>query len=285
MSRSSLKNGLIELSYARSAGTAGAPLPAEITSRRDRGKQERQKQLRQQREEEEARIKKGQEEAARFLKQKWKEEKRRRKGDGTDFERGDGDFDEEPPFRRRFREDPADAKESPGAEVSGSWQEVAVEPAVSSRGSVSDEKEEARRAALASAFGGADEDDETRRQRELAAESRKAREEERAKRSQLASTFGFGDDDDDDRTRREMELAAKRSRPGLVKESLPLPSSSSSSLALAAAGGSADNDMYTVLKKMADFKRSCNGARKPMPEALKAELAALAERTGRRFDT
>mmetsp|Transcript_8288 Transcript_8288/g.22816 ORF Transcript_8288/g.22816 Transcript_8288/m.22816 type:complete len:343 (+) Transcript_8288:120-1148(+) len=109
----SARNGVISLSYARSAGTGDQPVPGTVTSRRNSSRHERQAIQRKRQEEEERsrKQKEEQEQIAKILAHKWAEEdrkkgSRRKRGDDKDRPRSDSEEDKEervPPKQRRRR--------------------------------------------------------------------------------------------------------------------------------------------------------------------------------------
>jgi len=111
--------------------------------------------------------------------------------------------------------------------------------------------------------------------REQAAERKRVQEEkerrkvqENSRKSKLASAFGFEDDDEED-VQKELAAVAKKKKTQMQDDT---PSSFPSAMA---ASVPPEMDMFTALKKMADFKRSCSGAPRPMPPELQAMASAM----------
>eukprot|EP00928_Gymnodinium_smaydae_P006370 TRINITY_DN12249_c0_g2_i1.p1 TRINITY_DN12249_c0_g2~~TRINITY_DN12249_c0_g2_i1.p1 ORF type:complete len:356 (-),score=51.35 TRINITY_DN12249_c0_g2_i1:94-1161(-) len=200
----------------------------------------------------------------------------------------------EPPKREfeRTRSPRRDSTQEADKGDEGGWQSSVREPVMSasSRESVREQRspprakfsvpalEESRQAKLAGAFvtTEADTEEDATEKRRVAEMKRKREAEEKARRSKLAKAFAFGGDDEDDQRDHEIAAAAKRAA---AKRQLSAGSSSYSSSAITPAAAT-NMDMCTALKKIADFKRSCNGAAKPMPPELQALAAMMAARGG-----
>jgi len=260
------RNGIIELSYARSAGTGDQPVAGIITSRRNSSRAERvQLQRRREVQEEDSRKQRLEQEAvARILTQKWEEEDRRKRDKRRKKE--DDDTDEERLNKRRFKEsgqefDEADqdgmgdrqAEEKPER---GEWISVGREDAGSDVGP-------------ADAF----------------AEGQRASRGGSQSRSAVPGVFGLSDSEEEAAgMKREIERAAKtrRQRMSLHAEAQLRATETSrgaadsrgppSDIRVNSARGEAP-DLCMQLMKVAEWKRSCGGKRLPMPEEMKLEVA------------
>lgn len=97
-----------------------------------------------------------------------------------------------------------------------------------------------------------------------AAQDEKAKrvEEETRRRAKLSNAFAFSADDDDDDREQERMQAAKQAAQAWKTEmqSRVRPATQASTKPRI--------DMYTALKMIADFKRSCNGKAKQMPPEI-----------------
>jgi len=104
----------------------------------------------------------------------------------------------------------------------------------------------------------------------------KKQEEEKARKKKLASAFAFGAEEEDEDSKRDLEIAAAAAaKRAANKRRSAAPEAMPAALAVSAPPrGKAHHemDMYQALKKIADFKRSCNGAARPIPKELQ-ELA------------
>jgi len=294
--------GVIELSYARSAGTGDQLVPGTVTSRRDRGKAQRQKQLRLQQEEEKKVIKERQKAAAKILKRRWAEEDRQEKMRRTrlaDDEASD-ELHHEEDAEETHRLDEQSLIEQHGAANQHELEIHGEEDDHQDRRSSPDHEHvdipkdrgdsrwsqvdrshdklsyyESRDAEQGNApsdhMGG------------LATSSSSTRE-RRGPRLASKVAGAFGIEDDEAEARRELELAAQSKRVQAQRRSAEV-------LALAdvrhtahssstAAKPSVSMNAFEQLRKLAEWKRSCKGARRPMPEDMKDELAAVAECQG-----
>lgn len=284
------RNGIIELSYARSAGTGDQPVAGIITSRRNSSRAERvQLQRRREVQEEDSRKQRLEQEAvARILTQKWEEEDRRKRDKRRKKE--DDDTDEERLNKRRFKEsgqefDEADqdgmgdrqAEEKPER---GEWISVGREDAGSDVGPA-DAFAEGQRASR----GG------SQSRRHSASSSKPTS----RSRSAVPGVFGLSDSEEEAAgMKREIERAAKtrRQRMSLHAEAqlratetsrgaadsrgppsdIRVNSVRASSWVGEKARGEAP-DLCMQLMKVAEWKRSCGGKRLPMPEEMKLEVA------------
>lgn len=100
--------------------------------------------------------------------------------------------------------------------------------------------------------------------RQAAQEKKKRNEEEKRRKAKLANAFAFGNEDDDDKREQERIAAAKQAADQWKEEirSRVRPKQAD------VQGTRPRIDMYTALKMIADFKRSCNGKAKPMPPEI-----------------
>lgn len=104
----------------------------------------------------------------------------------------------------------------------------------------------------------------------------------------LATAFNIDDDSNDD-AQQVLELSERRRRACEEKRTayaemvaerrLPL-STTASSKPSPVGRVSTQANAFEQLRRLAEWKRSCNGARVRMPEEMKMELAAIAERQG-----
>lgn len=256
-------NGIILLGYARSAGSGDQPVPGTVTSRRDRGVQQKQKLKKQQEQEEERKVRQRQEVAAQYLKRKWKEEddkKKRKEKDGvveeqTAPERNESDDEEEEPTISTQRH-------VQSAPVGGQW--VSLGGANNRILQSSSHAKETPRSANSGQAGSK----EPERRGFLPAAptqivSMNPAMQQKRKQA-LASAFSL-DDDDDGEARRELELAAK------IKRTRVPAAGDSTTIGMPAPPGPAPQqgvDMYDQLRKLAEWKRKCKGNRIPMPDDL-----------------
>lgn len=264
-------------------------------------------------------LKKSQEEVLKFMKMKQKQgdapgsgsrrfreegydgesdPKRARRGDDRDYRRGeyrDGDhrdrrqrdsYGNDGYGRRRDasdsrsprRRDDSYGRSDDEGENRGTWESVEV-------------KDTVRKSRLASAFAvgvGPKDDDDGAAEKQKALESKKKRaEDDKKRKAKLSGAFGLEDDDDeDDDARRNLEFAAaaaaKRAASKRSMISVSGGSSAPSSSGGGGGGGGAGGnlDTYAALKAMADFKRQCNGATKPIPPELKALVMQVSRHSG-----
>eukprot|EP00747_Dinoflagellata_sp_TGD_P033620 gnl/TRDRNA2_/TRDRNA2_136742_c0_seq1.p1 gnl/TRDRNA2_/TRDRNA2_136742_c0~~gnl/TRDRNA2_/TRDRNA2_136742_c0_seq1.p1 ORF type:complete len:279 (+),score=68.97 gnl/TRDRNA2_/TRDRNA2_136742_c0_seq1:144-980(+) len=273
------RSNILELSYARTSGTAGADVPGEVTSRRDRAALARRKALKQQQEDENKASKQRAEDTKKFLKDLWKQEKKRRReeGDKGDEEQPPEDEEEEEPGG--WVQVPDERPESPPRTamrreeprpLGGHMDRGLTQPKPAAPPKPVDAKTAARRAALRGAFGDIGDEEEDARQEMRRAEMERIRRTEERTRRSAAASVGAAPTGDDDAGRRNF---SENPRDMSVR-----------SAAAAASGSSDQADMYAIQKRLAEFKRSCKGKRVPMPEDIKADLAALQARTGHQFE-
>lgn len=265
-------NGVILLGYARSAGSGDQPVAGLVTSRRDRGTQNKQKLKKQAEQEEDRKVRQRQEVAAQFLKRKWKEEddKRRRKAENKDK-----DCENE--------SDKDDSDEEQTASM-GSGQQAEPKPAEGKWVSVEDAKNKVVRPEMHLPARDAPRRDsnsgltETERKGPLPAPAAPRQQAvsmnpvlQQKRKKALASAFGL--DDDEGESRRELELAARikrqrvdtRGPPTSVTAGTPPPAAEKRPM-----------DMYEQLRKLAEWKRKCKGNRVPMPDDLVAAIGGTA---------
>jgi len=275
------RNGIIELSYARSAGTGDQPIAGTVTSRRAGSRAERvHMQRRRELQEETSRKQRLEQEAvARILTQKWEEEDRRKRDKRKKKE--DDDSEDERLNKRRFKEsghmldeeaDQDDTGDRQGEDKPerGEWISVGREDAGSDAvaGDASAEVQQASRRGSQS-------------RRHSASSSKPAS----RSRSAVPGVFGLSDSEEEAAgMKREMERAAKtrRQRMNLHAEA-QARSTEGSRGAADSRGPSVDiraptarpeaPDLCTQLMKVAEWKRSCGGKRLPMPEEMKMEVA------------
>lgn len=189
---------------------------------------------------------------------------RERRRDSRD-DRRDRDDDRE-------RQPPSSSSQANPEPQAGSWEEV--EEYV--------DEDQARRVRLRSAFQSDEPDEEAVAKKQMAiATKQKRKDEEKARKTKLKGAFGL-DDEDDDESKRDMEYAAAAAakRAATKRQSLVQAVGSSSAPSQAQGGGGGGQsaepmDMYQALKKIADFKRSCNGAARPIPPELKAMVMSV----------
>jgi len=258
------RNGLILLGYARSAGSGDQNVPGVVTSRRDRGQQQRQKDKVAAKHEEERLVRQRQEVAAQYLKKKWKEEDKKRKRRARD---GDVDDEDERPPRKSYDDEDGEQAEDKEEEAEpeadgGKWVSIAdakkrvlpgpidmhtIEPPQGH--SNSGQKAPDRRGIL--------------QQKTMAIDPATSQK----RKAALANAFGM-EDDDDGESRRELELAARMKRQRVdarLGDSLPGAAASAAAAAPARGGGT---DMFDQLRRLAEWKRKCKGNRIPMPDDL-----------------
>jgi len=274
------RNGIIELSYARSAGTGDQPVAGLITSRRNSSRAERvQLHRRRELQEETSRKQRLEQEAvARILTQKWEEEDRRKRDKRRRKE--DDNSDEDRLNKRRFKEsspaldeaeqDGAGERQAEDKPERGEWISIGREDAGSDVGPVDATSADV----LQPSRGG------SQPRRHAASSSKPAA----RSRSAVPGVFGLSDSEDEAAgMKREMERAAKtrRQRMNLHAEAQARATDSrgagdsrgpSSNLPPPAVRGEAP-DLCTQLMKVAEWKRSCGGKRLPMPEEMKLEVA------------
>lgn len=277
------RNGIIELSYARSAGTGDQPVAGTITSRRNSSRAERVQQMKKREiQEENSRKQRLEQEAvARILTQKWEEEDRRKRDKRRRKE--DDDSDDDRLNKRRFKESEHSLEEADQDDMGdgqaeekperGEWISVGREDAGSDAGPV-DASAEVQQASR----GGS-------QSRRHAASSSKPT---ARSRSAVPGVFGLSDSEEEAAgMKREMERAAKtrRQRMSLHAEAQQRATETSRgaagsrgppSVASAVDSGQARGeapDLCTQLMKVAEWKRSCGGKRLPMPEEMKLEVA------------
>jgi len=102
-------------------------------------------------------------------------------------------------------------------------------------------------------------------QKRAAAEEKQKRvEEEKRRKAKLANAFAFGNEDDDDKREQERIAAAKQAAQQWKEEMANKVRPNKADVQ----GTRPRIDMYTALKMIADFKRSCNGKAKPMPPEI-----------------
>ncbi|CAE7442187.1 slc43a2 [Symbiodinium pilosum] len=89
-------------------------------------------------------------------------------------------------------------------------------------------------------------------------------EEEKRRKAKLANAFAFGNEDDDDKREQERIAAAKQAAQQWKQEMQNKVRPNKADVQ----GTRPRIDMYTALKMIADFKRSCNGKAKPMPPEI-----------------
>jgi len=189
---------------------------------------------------------------------------RERRRDSRDDRRDrDDDRDRQPPSSSSQ----AQANPEPQA---GSWEEV--EEYV--------DEDQARRVRLRSAFQSDEVDEEAVAKKQLAiATKQKRKDEEKARKSKLQGAFGLDEDEDEGRRDLEYAAAAAAKRAASKRQTLVQTVSSTSVPSQQGGGGGGQAvepmDMYQALKKIADFKRSCNGAARPIPDELKAMVMSV----------
>lgn len=288
-------SGEILLSYARTAGTADQQIPGTVTSRRDRDQYKKQKLLKEKQEEERRVLAKQQETAARFLKRKWKEEdreeRRRRRHAEEDGEAGEEDgrararrrSRERSRSRSRGRNADASPPQTTAAHVAESLQPTAT-PAEPERRRFR-ETEDVRRGG----WERVDMDPARPPSVEIpeplphrAPVAPVARRQQTAP-SASASALGFGLDDDDDLAQRERAQAEMSNQKRALRRS-------SAAVALAnehqASGGShsaaraPEQDAFENFRRLSEWKRSCQGARRAMPKDMESMVGHFAERQG-----
>lgn len=305
------KHGVIELSYARSAGTGNAPVPAEVTSRRTSTRSERvavqkKKEVEAERQ---RKLTKEQEEAGRLLAQMWaqqdREDKRKSKRRKRSHSRDEDDRDRRPRRRENSskRDMPRDAEEErdqvnddDGIEtnardkVHGVFRGV-KESAQQPAGMHWNEEPAAQEQAAAQTI-------DTRQtqvppQKDTGSERPSLQMPDRRSAAAPASMLGHSgkvagvfalSDSDDERTnvRREMERASMNKRGALAgarvaPQEQRAPGSSSSSTGTTAARSFVDHNasVLDVQMKLAKWKRECKGKRVPMPKDLEDEVARV----------
>jgi len=275
------RNGIIELSYARSAGTGDQPVAGTITSRRNSSRAERVQQMKKREiQEENSRKQRLEQEAvARILTQKWEEEDRRKRDKRRRKE--DDESDDERLNKRRFKESSHSLEEADQDDMGdrqaeekperGEWISVGREDAGSDAGPA-----DAASAELLQAPRG----DSQSRRHSASSSKPTAR-----SRSAVPGVFGLSDSEEEAAgMKREMERAAKtrRQRMSLHAEAQQRATETSrgaagsrgppSDIRVDTARGEAP-DLCTQLMKVAEWKRSCGGKRLPMPEEMKLEVA------------
>lgn len=330
------RSGIIELSYARSAGTGDAVVAGCVTSRRDRGKQQQQKLMRQKKEEEERTEKQRQQLAAKILKRHWEEEDRKdRKNRRRDEDEASSDERISEPQRRLPEAQPeAQARQEPEREERGGWVTKEAVPASLCDPQDADVERHQLEQVLASRDedprktmrGAADPEAPVPKKVESAQPSPRGAQ-LRAQNSAVASqAAGPGrpstsmarsqvqpavkkkvltrgqkelckafslDDDEEASAQRELELASQSKRLMTQKRSAEVialaadkrhgvPGYSPQPYAQAEVVRPAPSsaNAFEQLKKLADWKRACKGARRPMPMDMMNELAAVAECQG-----
>ncbi|CAE7334407.1 slc43a2 [Symbiodinium natans] len=100
--------------------------------------------------------------------------------------------------------------------------------------------------------------------KQAAQEKKKRMEEEKRRKAKLANAFAFGNEDDDDKREQERIAAAKQAAQQWKQEMANKVRPNKADVQ----GTRPRIDMYTALKMIADFKRSCNGKAKPMPPEI-----------------
>eukprot|EP00927_Polykrikos_kofoidii_P079836 TRINITY_DN76673_c0_g1_i1.p1 TRINITY_DN76673_c0_g1~~TRINITY_DN76673_c0_g1_i1.p1 ORF type:complete len:330 (-),score=81.96 TRINITY_DN76673_c0_g1_i1:241-1230(-) len=323
--------GILELSYARSAGSGDQPVVGLVTSRRDRGKQQRFKELQLQREEQD-RLEKERTRAAKLMRRRWQEEdkEKRRVKKGEEEKEKDKERDEEkhglsrdegqlqrstevddalqerdvvprsrgdegrgrvavPRSRTRSR------PRAGGSDFSG-WQQAALEEEVLQQMRVHDAQSEPRGSSGSSSSGwvsldrgGAPNPAGTSATAPAASVAQEqSRPIGKSGKSSTKAVFGFGIDDEED-GRRELELLAEKQRMRAQKhtsDTLALGDErNNASIAAPSQTAPVKLDAYQQLKKLADWKRSCAGERRPMPKEMMDDLYKVAERQGGRHIT
>lgn len=266
------RQGVILLGYARSAGSGDQPVQGTVTSRRDRGQQQRQKLLKQQQLEEERLVRQRQELAAQFLKKKWREQDTKRKEERRpahyDSEEEEGEIRERPAPPKV--EEAAEGRETHRSEgpslQEGKWVSVGGGAACQQR-----EQAAAGRAT------------EAPKQVAITAKPTPAPDDPRQRQRKNALANAFRVDEEDAEARRELELAAKikkarvEAREARVTEQTVVDTRPVPAAATAAPPAPRPMDMYEQMKKLAEWKRSCKGNRRPMPDDM---VKAIAQSSG-----
>lgn len=279
--------GLLLESYARSAGTADAEIPGEVTSRRTSTRQERNAKAKRREEEEEKSKKQMQEQqsVARILAARWAQEDRTgkklgdagaRRADSSDDEeerrdqkqskdvKGHADEDKKREvariLARRWAEEDKRGQESSSSRKEGGWM-------------VNDTKgRDEPRPASSSSGGSAWATRSLPVAASLAPRGKSPTQARRGKR--LAGVFGFDEEEDEAGARSALELVKAK------KGKIGLPDDMRSGKPQAAANdeGGVALDLSGALMRMAQFKRQCGGKRVPMPKELEAEVALAMSR-------
>merc|ERR1711920_566433 len=92
----------------------------------------------------------------------------------------------------------------------------------------------------------------------------------------VPGVFGLSDDEDEEQKKKEMERAAQN-RAKRMPGGIATAGSSTDPAggpATPRGGSGSSSDLSTILMKMAEWKRQCGGKRVPMPDDMKAAVAA-----------